>query len=142
MSDLTLTVRKTIAAAAEDVFNAWLDPDMIKRFMIPMEGASISEATVDAREGGEFAFTFMAGDEAIPHKGTYKEITRHSRLVFSWISPFSADGSTVTLTFTPKGEAETDVELFHEKFLNEDSVASHTSGWTSILDTLANTVSS
>lgn len=137
MSKLNLTVRKTVPAPIEDVFNAWLDPNMLMKFMIPMEGARVPKAEVDPREGGKFSILFMAGDDELPHSGTYKEISRHTRLAFTWQSPFSVDDSTVTLTFTPKGDTSTDVELYHEKFASEDSRDSHKNGWTSILETLS-----
>lgn len=137
MSDLELTVHKTINAPAKVVFDAWLSPDTIKKFMVPMQGAYVSEATTDPSIGGDFFINFMAGEQAIPHKGTYKEITPHSRLVFSWQAPHSADGSLVTLTFDPKGDNATDVTLHHQKFLSEESLENHKGGWTSILETLS-----
>ena len=140
MTDLSLMVEKTIKAPIERVFNAWLDPEMIKKFMVPMEGAFVRDAVVDARVGGQFAFVFMAGENEIPHKGTYHEITPHSRLVFGWQSPHSADDSVVTLNFKAINDKETYVVLEQQKFLNDDAVASHKGGWTSILDTLAATM--
>ena len=137
MSELNLTVNKTVPAPPEHVFNAWLDPEMLVKFMVPMEGAFVSDAKVDAREGGQFSFMFMEGENQLPHSGTYKTIDRHSKLVFSWQSPFSVDGSTVSLTFKPNGNNATDVELYHEKFADEDSRNNHNSGWTSILDNLS-----
>ncbi len=35
MTDLTLNVSRTINASAETLFNAWLDPKMLARFMSP-----------------------------------------------------------------------------------------------------------
>lgn len=137
MSEINLTVRKTVPAPQEAVFNAWLDPEMLKKFLVPMEGAHVPKAKVDAREGGEFHIMFMAGEDEIPHSGVYKEISPYKRLVFTWQSPHSVDDSTVTLTFTPNGDKATDVELYHEKFANEDSRDSHKGGWTSILEHLA-----
>lgn len=135
MTELTCKVSRTIAAPPEAVFNAWLDPTMLAKFMIPGEGMTVPKAEVDAREGGRFDIV-MAGDEKeIPHGGEYKVIRPHSQIVFTWESPFSTDGSTVTLDFLPAGDG-TEVTLTHVKFPDEQSRDNHEAGWTRILGEL------
>jgi uncharacterized protein YndB with AHSA1/START domain/DNA-binding transcriptional ArsR family regulator len=133
MTDLSLTVTRRINAPAQKVFNAWLDPKMLTQFMLPGEAMSVPRAEVDAKVGGRFDIVMATPEKEIPHSGTYQAIDRHSRIVFSWESPHSADGSTVTLNFTPVGSGATDVELVQVKFANEQSRDGHTSGWTAIL---------
>ena len=137
--DLTLTTTRLIKAPAKRIFDAWLDPKMLARFMLPGEGMSVPSVTTDPRVGGRFAITMKAGDTEIPHAGTYKEITPHSRLVFTWESPFSVDGSTVTLTLAdaPGG---TNVTLHHVRFPSKESRDNHDKGWAAILAALAKTV--
>ena len=135
MTDLTLTVSRTISAARERVFQAWLDPEMLARFMIPGKGMSVPKAKTDPREGGRFELVMRAGENDIPHAGTYQEITPHDRIVFGWESPFSADDSTVTLEFSDDG-AGTLVTLTHVRFVSEESRDNHAGGWTSILASL------
>ena len=38
MTDLTVTLNKTIHASIGKVFDAWLDPDMLSRFILPAPG--------------------------------------------------------------------------------------------------------
>ena len=38
MTDLTVTVNKTIHGSIEKVFDAWLNPKMLSKFMMPMPG--------------------------------------------------------------------------------------------------------
>ena len=137
MSDLSLTVRKTIPAPVEAVFNAWLDAGTLAKFMMPGPGMTVPKAESDGREGGRFAIVMAAGDKEIPHGGTYLEVKPHERIVFTWESPFSIDGSTVTLKFKAAGDKATDVELTHVKFADEESRNNHQGGWTAILDKLA-----
>lgn len=137
MTDLSLTVRKTIAAPTKAVFDAWLDPAMLTKFMTPGEGMSVPKAETDPKVGGTFTIIMAAGEQEIPHHGTYKEITPHSRLVFTWQSPFSEPDSTVTLNFTPNGDDATDIELVHVKFRDEEMRGNHEGGWTSILNAQA-----
>lgn len=134
MTDLTLTVSRLIKAPAERLFDAWLDPELMTRFMVPRPEMHISEASADPRVGGRFRVV-MVGDKDYPHEGTYTEITRPTRLVFTWEAAWSAPDSTVTLTFTREGDA-TRVDLTHIRFQSEESRDNHAVGWTGMLANL------
>ena len=75
----------------------------------------------------------QVGENKIPHTGTYLEISRPHRLVFTWESPFSSSGSTVTLKFRDEGNNKTNVELNHVKFIDEQHRKNHEGGWANIL---------
>ncbi len=135
MTDLTLTVERTIKAAPEKVFEAWLRPDMLQKFMLPAEGMTVPKASNDPREGGRFELVMQAGDQEIPHAGTYHEINPHDRIVFGWESPYSTDGSTVTLDFKPVAEG-THLTLTHVRFPDAESRDNHQGGWGNILAAL------
>ena len=135
MTDLTLNVSRTINATPEALFNAWLDPTMLAKFMAPGPDMTVPHAANDPVEGGRFDIIMKAGDQELPHAGTYKEINPHSRLVFTWESPMSVDGSTVTLTFDPV-DGGTKVNLHHVKFQDEEKRANHEGGWMAILGKL------
>lgn len=138
-NDLTLTVSRTIDAEPEDVFDAWLDPEMLTRFMRPGEDVSVPSATVDPVEGGRFEIIMEVGGKRLPHSGVYQAIERHRRLVFTWESDHSIEGSTVTLEFAPV-EGGTRVTLSQVGFSSEESRDGHGEGWTSILSALAGTL--
>lgn len=135
MTDLSLTVSRNISAPAETVFNAWLDPAMLAKFMAPGPGMSVPTAKTDPVEGGRFDIVMKAGDNEIPHSGTYKEISPHSRLVFTWESPFSVPDSTVTIDLV-EANGGTDVTLTHVKFPDEENRNNHEGGWAAILANL------
>ncbi len=135
MTDLSLTTSRVINAPAASVFNAWLDPETLMRFMTPGPDMSVPKAETDPVEGGRFHILMKSGENEIPHSGTYVEISRHSRLVFTWESPFSVEGSTVTLEFA-NVEGGTEVRLTHVKFPSEESRNNHDAGWTGILTAL------
>jgi len=128
MPELSLTVSRHINASVEDVFNAWLSPEMMSRFMTPGEGMSVKDAKANPVEGGEFSLTMVAKAGDMPHGGEYKVIRPHSQIVFSWVSPFSVDGSLVTLNFAEK-DGGTAVELNHVKFADEEARDNHQGGW-------------
>ncbi len=136
MTDLTVNVKKTINAPIEKVFDAWLNPALLSQFILPMPGMPQPHIEADACEGGNFTIIMQVGENKIPHTGKYLEVSRPNKLVFTWVSPFSTDGSTVTLVFHALGENKTNVELTHVKFIDEESRGNHESGWCNILDKL------
>lgn len=135
MTDLTLSVSKIIRAPIESVFNAWLDPEMLAKFMTPAEGVTVPSAESDARIGGNFKIIMKVGDNELPHSGEYIAIDPHTSLIFTWQSAHSVDGSTVSLNFSKVAEG-TSVELTQVKFLNEEAKNDHLGGWTAILNSL------
>lgn len=137
-NDLSLTVSRTIEAPVEKVFDAWLDADMLSRFMTPGEDVTVPSVAVDAVEGGSFEILMKVGEKELPHSGIYKTIDRCSRLVFTWESPHSIDGSTVTLDFRPV-DGGTEVTLTQVRFSSEDSRDGHGKGWAAILSALEST---
>ncbi len=136
MTELTVNVSKDIRAPIEKVFDAWLDPAMLAKFMLPAPGMDNPDTSNDPREGGEFEIVMKVGEQAIPHTGRYLEISRPNKLAFTWASPFSPDDSVVTLNFSKIDEQQTHVELHHVKFIGEEERSSHEGGWTQILVTL------
>jgi len=136
MSDLSVSVTKLIQAPIETVFDAWLNPTMLAQFILPMPGMPAPDVENDPQVGGQFKIVMHVGEEKVPHTGEYLEINRPHKLVFTWESPCSISGSTVTLTFSEAGDQQTQVELKHIKFADEESRADHESGWSNILISL------
>ena len=136
MNDLTLTTSRVIKATPERIFNAWLDPAMMTRFMMPRPEMHVREARSDARIGGRF-FVMMVGEKDYPHEGSYKELTTYSRLIFTWETAWSAPDSIVTITLQPVAEG-TRVDLTHVRFQSEESRDNHAQGWAGMLVNLEN----
>ena len=136
MTELTLNISKIIHAPIEKVFDAWLNPIMLSKFMTPMQGMSESDVKNDARQGGSFTIIMHVGDEKLPHTGEYLEINRPNKLVFTWASHHSPDDSRVTLNFTRIDDHKTEVSLSQVKFIDEEARSDHEGGWSNILDKL------
>lgn len=138
-TELKLQVSRVLEHPVDKVFNAWLDPNMLAKFMIPGPDMTVPEATTDARVGGRFRILMRApkaGD--LPHQGTYRKISPNKQIVFTWESPFSKlEDSTVTLDFAPEG-AGTRLTLTHVRFESEESRDNHQGGWTAILAAMEN----
>ena len=137
----TVTVRRKIAAPAQQLFDAWLDPTSLAEWMHPCaSGTMRSIATVDAREGGAFEIVMHVPSGPVRHTGIYQTIDAPRCLVFTWNSPHAGQhDSLVTVEFRPDGNA-TEVVITHER-LPEAARAGHTGGWTEILESLAEKVS-
>ena len=91
MTDLTVNINKTIHAPIEKVFDAWLNPETLSQFILPMPGMPNPQVKTDAREGSEFTIIMQVGEDKIPHTGQYLEIHHPDKLVFTWELPFSTD---------------------------------------------------
>ncbi|NKB76932.1 MAG: SRPBCC domain-containing protein [Gammaproteobacteria bacterium] len=140
MNELTIEVTKIINSDVETTFNAWLDPKTLAAFILPKPGMPSPEVTNDPRIGGHFEILMDVGDKRIPHHGEYLEIQKPDNLSFSWNSPFSSEGSVVSIAFEKVDEEKTKVTLIHMKFPNQESCDNHKAGWEHILDALENIV--
>jgi uncharacterized protein YndB with AHSA1/START domain len=131
-AELTLTVTHRIAAPAKRVYEAWLSPGILARFMTTCSGGPAARVSNDPRVGGTFRIVMTDGEREIPHHGTYLELVPYSRLRFTWQSPHSVEGSLVTIELTPE-EAGTRIDLRQDRFASEGLREGHRKGWTSIL---------
>jgi uncharacterized protein YndB with AHSA1/START domain len=131
----TVTVRRSIEASAEELFDAWLDPDAIAQWMRP-NGVDSTTAIVDARVGGAYEITMGLGSGPLLHRGVYQEIDRPRRLVFTW----SARGpleppSLVTVEFKAQGRL-TEIVVTHEQLPSDDQVPAVNAGWGQAIERL------
>ena len=133
-----VTVSRRIAASAERLFDAWLDPKSLAVWM-RRDGGAPSGAVADRRVGGAFAITMNDSGGSFVHAGTYTVIDRPRTLEFTWrsIATHEVD-SLVRVTFRPDGDA-TVVEVRHERLPDAEAVRLHTEGWTEIIDRYATT---
>ena len=129
-----VVVRRVIAASAEDLFDAWLDPEALAQWMRP--GTIMSTvARVEPRVGGAYEITMRGLDDVYVTKGVYRVIERPKRLVFTWVSgPAENKETLVTVDFV-RVDKRTEVIVTHEQ-LPESAMPSHRNGWTSGLEHL------
>jgi uncharacterized protein YndB with AHSA1/START domain len=140
MSELELTINHRIAAPREKVFEAWLSPQMLSKFMRPPSTTGNARVTNDPVKGGRFSIVMVTPEKEIPHAGTYLAIDPHSHLSFTWESPHSLDDSVVTVDFAEAEAGATEITLRQVKFRSEDSRDGHIHGWTTILGLLEKTL--
>lgn len=140
--DYSVSVRREIAAPAEDLFDAWLDAHSLGSWLKP-SGIRETRAETAPREGGSFRIVMVDDESSLVHTGTYREIDRPRRLVFTWSSPATRfRESIVTVTFQPSSDGSTLVEIHQVGLPDEEARAGHHAGWSDALAELARVVRS
>ena len=131
---VTLRLTRRFGASAERVFDAWLDPDIVVRWLFATPTGRIVHVSIDARVGGRFLITRRDGED-VEHAGQYLEIERPRRLVFTFGVPkFSTLTTRVAIDIAPLDEG-CELTLTHEGVLPEWSERTR-SGWGMLLDGL------
>lgn len=133
----TLSIERIVPAPPRTVFEAWLDPEALRRFMCPAPGTRVTRVECDPRVGGEFLIVMNIGGQELPHHGEYLEIERYTRLVFTWLSHHAGEGSRVALRFAETAGGETKITLEHFGLADPEIRAKHHGGWSAILTALA-----
>ena len=97
-----VTVKHRFAASAERVYDAWLDPAKVSKFLYTTATGQIVRCELDPRVGGKYAIVDRRGEEEILHEGTYLELDRPRRLVFTLRVPkYSPQEDRVSIEITP-----------------------------------------
>jgi uncharacterized protein YndB with AHSA1/START domain len=137
--DRIVRVTHRFKASAQTVFDAWLNPDLARRWLFATDTGTMVRAEVDARVGGRFNFTDRRDGDDIEHVGEYLEIDRPRKLVFSFGVPkFSEVMTRVTIEIEPL-PVGCELRLTHEGVL-PDYLERTKAGWTMILEKLASDV--
>jgi uncharacterized protein YndB with AHSA1/START domain len=130
----TIVITRRFEFPAERVFDAWLDPATAGKWLFATPTGKMMRVDIDARVGGAFTITRRDGED-VEHVGTYLEIDRPRRLVFTFAVPKYSEVVTrvsVDLRRLPNG---CELTLTHEGVLPEWLDASR-QGWGMILDGL------
>ncbi|MDG1995712.1 MAG: SRPBCC domain-containing protein [Emcibacteraceae bacterium] len=123
---------------AERVFDAWLDPKNVGNWLFGTPDGKEKGSKVDPRVGGNFEIGEMRGDEFANHVGTYHEIERPYRIVFSYYYETENEelSSTVIVELTDAGNGCI-VHITHEMDdIYAEYEESTMEGWTMILNGL------
>ena len=139
MSELRLSRR--FAAAPGRVFDAWTDPDVLRRWWAAHPDWDSPAAEADARPGGRYrlSMTDASSGETRTVAGEYTVVERPRRLVYTWRWEGMPTETLVTVEFVADGDG-TRVELHQAGFPDEHDRDMHADGWSGCLDNLARRV--
>jgi uncharacterized protein YndB with AHSA1/START domain len=140
-----IRVSRTLRAGRETVFKAWSTADHVRNWFSPRT-YSVSEARVEMKFGGVFDVCMRApSGETHWTRGTFVEVTPHSRLVIDMHVPDAAGRplfrayTEVTFADAPTGGTTMDVlqtYTFIDPAMAAPMVAGASEGWRTTLDKL------
>jgi uncharacterized protein YndB with AHSA1/START domain len=136
----TLTLTRLFAATPERVFDAWLDPVQVGRFLFATPGGAMVRVAIDARVGGEAVVVERRGAHEALHQLRYEAIERPRRLAFLFRAHLVGEAAPdewtrVTIEIAPDGDGAR-LTLTHEGVWTDYREKTR-DGWTMILASLA-----
>jgi uncharacterized protein YndB with AHSA1/START domain len=138
-----LRLERTFAARRADVFAAWTEPEVLRRWWASQPGWRGADAVVDLRVGGRYRLAMADPESGAVHAvgGEYLEVAPPERLVYTWTwegdppEMRGSAGSLVTVDFLERDDA-TAVVLTHSGLADEHVRDLHVGGWSGCLDNL------
>lgn len=130
-------------APAERVYDAWLDPAQVRAWMTSSLqsfglAGDLRRVEIEPRVGGTFCFSDMRNGVEAVHHGSYLELDRPRKIVFTWSvgDKPDPDPSRVTVTIEPAdgGCVGTIVHDMAAEWV--DYVARTAAGWTRMLEAI------
>ena len=136
-SGRAVRIERTFDAPAEDVFDAWTSPEVMRRWLHPAPNWDTPEAEVDLRVGGKVRVVMRKPDGTeVEARGEYTLIDRPHRLAMTW--SFDDDPSNeqlIELSFT-ESEGSTTVLLVNSGISTDARRNAQDQGWHGCLDEL------
>jgi uncharacterized protein YndB with AHSA1/START domain len=130
-------IERTFAAPAEDVFDAWTSPEVMRRWLHCGPDWQTPVAEVDLQVGGSVRVVMRKPDGRLSEsKGEYVEIDRPHRLVMAWT--FDDDPSNVQrieLSFS-ESDGSTTVVMVNSGISTGERRDAQDRGWQGCLEQL------
>lgn len=138
MDTPAVRVTATYRDTPEHVFDAWLDPVLIRQWMFGprLREEEILNISMAPHVGGTFSFLVRREGQEVDHVGKYLRIERPKLLVFEWGIKGHDENSRVTVQIapTPTGCELVLIHQLHPKWV---SYAEKTAaGWTKMIRVL------
>jgi len=135
-SDLSVTLTRVFNAPCPLVFRAWSDPAQMVKWWSPKE-IECRDVQADVKVGGAYRIQMFSEKGEHVAIGKYLDVVPNKRLKFTWQwEHYAMPDSTVTVDFEDLGQT-TRLTLTHAGLPDQEDVADHTRGWTSLLEKFA-----
>jgi uncharacterized protein YndB with AHSA1/START domain len=148
-------ITRVFDAPREKIWQAWTDPEHIKKWWGPKDFTS-PDAEMDVRPGGKYKLSMLGtGFPKLWSGGVYEEVVPMEKIVVTdffanengdFVSPavYGMEGMPekmqITLTFEDAGENKTKLSIQYAGLVPEKYFSDMLSGWNSSLDKLAESV--
>lgn len=99
-----LVVTRVFDAPPSTVFKAWSQPELFRRWWVPISvsGISLVSCDMDVRTGGKYRLEFgTGGSDTLAFYGKYLEVVPNERIV--WTNDEGEEGAVTTVTFEDRG---------------------------------------
>jgi uncharacterized protein YndB with AHSA1/START domain len=145
--ELTLELSHHYAAPRAEVFDAWINPAVLRRWWAAAATWDTPLAEIEAREGGSYRLS-MRTDIGEIHTvgGEFTEVRPPERLAYTWsweqgpeAAMAGSEHTHVVVDFLEDGVG-TLVRLTHSGFASEEIRGMHIQGWEAVLANLERTV--
>ncbi|NKB89153.1 MAG: hypothetical protein GKS06_13130 [Acidobacteria bacterium] len=129
-TDTTLRIARTIKADRQRVWDAWTQPEHMKKWCCPQPGG-VHDVSADFEVGGAYEIVMKVDGDTHTAFGTYREIDAPSRLVYTWDwreEDNQMGDTTVTVEFN-EVDGGTEVIIVQDGFPAAEATAAHEEGW-------------
>jgi uncharacterized protein YndB with AHSA1/START domain len=136
-SERVVRIERSFRASAEDVFDAWTSPEVMRRWLHVASDWGTPEAEVDLRVGGGVRLVMRRPDGTqVEMWGEYTLIDRPRRLAMRWtFEDDPANEQLLELTFS-ESEGSTTVLLINSEIAGDARRDSQDRGWRGCLEQL------
>ena len=130
-------IERTFAARAEDVFDAWTSPEVMRRWLHVAPDWDTPLAEVDLRVGGTVRIVMRRPDgRQAGARGEYTLIDRPRRLAMTWtFDDDPANEQLIELSFS-ESAGSTTVLLVNSRISSDERRRGQDYGWHGCLDQL------
>ena len=132
----TVRIEKTFPVSAERLWEAWLDPEILKRWLAPGV-MKVTGVSVDPSEGGEYRLQMRDPGGALAEvEASFVALVPQQRIELQWQWKGLSGVALLVVEFVPVSENETLLRLSHGEFGSMDETQNHQNGWQGCLDKL------
>lgn len=128
-----LVIHRHFAAPVADVFDAWCNPETLRRWFAPGD-AKVPEASADPTPGGRYRIVMESSDcNFNTVGGEYLAVKANELLEFTWSWEGSEAVTRVRVEVQPSADGGTDLTLTHSQFADVEQRDKHVEGWAACL---------
>lgn len=97
-----IVISRVFRAPPRIVFEAYTKAEFVSRWWAPKShGATLVECTADVRNGGKYRYVMNVRDQgSVAFSGEYREVTPHTKLVYTQVFEPMADAGELVATVT------------------------------------------
>ena len=123
-------VRRVVKADPQRVWDAWTQPEQMKKWSCPAPGGAES-VSCDLKVGGAFEIHMEVEEGSHTAFGVYREIDPPNRIVYTWDwrEEENAMGETLVTVEFRAVDGGTEVTVLHEGFPAAEARDGHEEGW-------------